>query len=261
MSEKYLLEMKGITKRFGGVTALEEVDLRLSHHEILAVVGDNGAGKSTLMKIVSGAYTPDAGTIVFEGREVVIRSPQDSLALGIQMCYQDLALVNCLDIPSNLYLGRELTRKLFGLFPWLDKMKMQQHSVEHLDCLGISVKNINEKVKNLSGGQRQVIAISRAAFWGTKLVILDEPTAALGVKESGRVLGLIKGLKEKDLSVLVISHNLQHVFTIADRVLVLRRGRNAGDRLVKDTRGDEIVKMITGAEAAVQEIAPDACQV
>ena len=254
MDEKYLLELKGITKRFGAVTALEDVALKLRYHEILAVVGDNGAGKSTLMKIVSGAYIPDAGKIFFEGREVVMHRPQDSLALGIQMCYQDLALIDCLNIPNNLYLGRELKKKFLGLLPVLDKRNMVLNSAKHLASLGIQLQNLNEKVRNLSGGQRQVIAISRTVYWGTKLIILDEPTAALGVRESARVLKLIKSLKDKDLSILVISHNLQHVFSIADRVLVLRQGRNAGERVIKETDGDEVVKMITGAEFSGQAL-------
>jgi ABC-type sugar transport system ATPase subunit len=254
MAERYLLELIGISKSFGGVRALQDVDLRLGYREILAVVGDNGAGKSTLMKIISGALLPDSGKIVFEGNEATIREPHDSLTLGIQMCYQDLALIDCLNIPNNLFLGREIEKKALGWFKALDKRMMRRRSIEHLRNLGIDLPNINEKVGRLSGGQRQVISISRAVYWGKKLIILDEPTAALGVKESGKVLNLIKKLKQKDLSVIIISHNLQHVFTVADRVMVLRMGKNAGDRVIKETDGDEVVRMITGAEFSGQEL-------
>ncbi len=254
MSTSFLLELDGISKNFGGVRALHNVHLKLGYNEILAVVGDNGAGKSTLMKVVSGAILPDSGTIIFEGRKVSIRSPQDSLALGIQMCYQDLALINCLDIQSNLFMGREIVRGFLGRIHFLEKRKMRNLSNEHLKSLGISIPYLREKVGNLSGGQRQVIAISRAVYWGKKLIILDEPTAALGVQESRKVLDLIRTLKHKDLSVIIISHNLQHVFTVADRVMVLRQGENAGDRIIKNTDGDEVVKMITGAEFSGQQL-------
>ena len=248
MSASFLLELDSISKNFGAVRALHNVHLKLGYNEILAVVGDNGAGKSTLMKVVSGAILPDSGTIYFEGRKIGIKSPQDSLALGIQMCYQDLALINCLDIQSNLFMGREIVRPFLGCINFLHKKKMRHLSNEHLKNLGVNIPYLREKVANLSGGQRQVIAISRTVYWGKKLIILDEPTAALGVQESRRVLDLIKTLKQKDLSVIIISHNLQHVFSVADRVMVLRRGENAGDRIIKETDGDEVVKMITGAE-------------
>jgi D-xylose transport system ATP-binding protein len=254
MNGEYLLELQGISKSFGGVKALQNVDLKLDYHEILAIVGDNGAGKSTLMKVISGALLPDSGKMFFEGQEVSIKNPQDSLALGIQMCYQDLALVDCLNIPNNLFLGREISKNILRFFEMLNIRTMRERSVHHLKNLGIVVANINEKVRNLSGGQRQVVSISRTVYWGTKLIILDEPTAALGVRESKKVLDLIKTLKEKDISVIIISHNLHHVFSVAERVLVLRQGRNAGDRVIKETDGDEVVKMITGAEFSGQEL-------
>lgn len=250
MENNYLLELKNIYKNFGGVKALEDVSLGLNHNECLAVVGDNGAGKSTLMKIISGAIKQDAGEIYLEGEQVKINNPQDSVSLGIQMTYQDLALVDCLDIPKNLFLGRELCKKVLGFIDFVRIKKMREDSKHHLKNLGIEIDYINERVKNLSGGQRQIIAISRAVYWSTKIIILDEPTAALGVKESKKVLNLINGLKRRNLSVIVISHNLQHVFTIADRVLILRRGRKVGERPIKETDGDEVVKLITGAEFA-----------
>ncbi len=254
MKGNFLLELKGISKKFGGVTALQNVDLKLNYNEILAVVGDNGAGKSTLMKIISGAILQDSGKIIFEGKEVSIKKPQDSLSLGIQMCYQDLALIDCLNISNNLFLGREISEKILGVADILNIKKMRDLSIQHLKNLGIVVGNIYEKVRNLSGGQRQIIAISRTVYWSNKLIILDEPTAALGVKESKKVLDLIKTLKEKDISIIIISHNLQHVFSVAERVMVLRMGQNAGDRVIKEIDGDEVVKMITGAEFSGQEL-------
>jgi ABC-type sugar transport system ATPase subunit len=254
LSGPYLLEIRGVSKSFGGVQAIEEVDLNLGYDEILAVVGDNGAGKSTLMKSISGAIVPDTGSIYIEGREVKIRNPQDALQLGIQMCYQDLALVDCLDIPTNLFLGREMYTAVAGI-KFLQHRKMDGITVEHLEKLGIrTVRNIKEKVRRLSGGQRQVIAISRAVFWGQRIVILDEPTAALGVRESQKVLELIRTLKSRHISVIIISHNLHHVFSVADRIIVLRHGRNVGERVIHDTDGDEVVKMITGAEFANKKL-------
>ena len=248
MSE-YLLELQGISKRFGGVHALENVDLRLKSREILAIVGDNGAGKSTLMKIASGAVMPDAGRIRLEGQEVSIRNPKHAAELGIQMVYQDLALIDCLDVATNLYLGREDCMRV-GPIDILNLNKMRAESRRHLKSLGIELENLKARVGNLSGGQRQVIAISRAVYWGSKLVIMDEPTAALGVRESGVVNDLIRSLVDKNLSVIVISHNMQHVFRIADRLMVLRQGKKVGERVVKDTNTDEVVKMITGAQVA-----------
>lgn len=255
MGNDYLLRLEGISKSFGGVRALQDIDLEVNYNEVLAIVGDNGAGKSTLVKIISGAIFPDKGTIFLEGKEISIKNPMDAASLGIQMCYQDLALVDCLDVVTNIFLGREICRRAFGLIDILSFRRMREESVSHLKALGIELQNVREKVKNLSGGQRQVIAVSRAVYWGTKLVILDEPTAALGVREAKRVNELIRNLKRKNISIIVISHNLQHVFYVADRVVVLRHGRNAGERIIKETDGDEVVKMITGAEFNERELA------
>lgn len=254
MENRYLLRAEGISKNFSGVKALQNVDLEVKYREVLAIVGDNGAGKSTLMKIISGALLQDKGDIYFEGKKVSIKNPRDAAALGIQMCFQNLALVDCLDVSTNIFLGREICRNVFGFLNFLLLRRMRKESLKHLKSLGIELQNVKERVNNLSGGQRQVIAISRAVYWGTKLVILDEPTAALGVRESARVNELIKSLKQNDLSVIVISHNLQHVFYVADRVVVLRRGRRVGDRIIKDTDGDEVVKMITGSEFVGNEL-------
>jgi ABC-type sugar transport system ATPase subunit len=248
LDNDYILRIEGISKNFGGIRALQNVDLEVNYNEVLAIVGDNGAGKSTLVKIIFGAILPDKGKIYFEGKEVSIKNPRDATLLGIQICYQDLALVDCLDVATNIFLGREICRHTFGLIDFLLLKRMREESVNHLKSLGIELQNVREKVKNLSGGQRQVIAISRAVYWGTKLVIFDEPTAALGVRESKKVNELIKNLKQNNISVIIISHNLQHVFYVADRVVILRRGEKVGERKIKETKGDEIVKMITGAE-------------
>lgn len=256
MENNYLLEVREVSKRFGGVKALEKVSLEVNHNEILAVVGDNGAGKSTLMKVVSGAILPDDGQIFFEGKEVVLKNPKDAAELGIQMLYQDLALVDSLDVTGNIFLGREICKRLLGFIDILLFNKMRRDGKDHLRALGIDLKNIRQKAKNLSGGQRQVTAISKAMYLygGTKLVILDEPTAALGIKQTKKVNELIKSLKEKNMSVIVITHNLHHVFLIADRVIVLRQGRRVGEKVIKDTDGDEVVKMINGDEFARNEL-------
>jgi ABC-type sugar transport system ATPase subunit len=249
LGNNYLLQVKGISKSFGGVKALQKINLEINYHEILAIVGDNGAGKSTLMKVISGAILPDEGQIFFEGKEVLVKNPRDAAALGIQMGYQDLALVDTLDVATNIFLGREICKRLFGFIDVLRPSRMKEDSIDHLNALGVDLKDVRTKVKNLSGGQRQVIAISRAVYWGKKLVILDEPTAALGVREAKKVNELIKGLTQKNISVIVISHNLQHVFFIADRVVVLRHGMKVGERIIKETDAEEVVKMITGAES------------
>jgi len=253
-NETCLLEVKDIVKTYGGVEALKGINLKLYRNEILAVVGDNGAGKSTLMKIISGAIPPDSGKIFFNGMEVVIRSPIDSMKPGIQMCYQHLALIDCLDIQKNLFLGRELLKFRFPAAGFLDSRKMREMSIELLRNLGINIGNVRKKVRDLSGGQRQVIAISSAIYWGSEVIILDEPTAALGVKEARKVMDLIQTLKTKGISVIIISHNLQHVFYISDRIAVLRQGSNAGERKIQDTDGDEVVRMITGAEYSDREL-------
>jgi len=254
MDGQYLLELRHITKSFGGVRALQGVSVAVGFREVLAIVGDNGAGKSTLMKIASGALAPDDGETWLEGRPIVIRNPRHAAALGIQMVYQDLALVDCLDVVTNLYLGREHCWRFCGI-DVLRRRDMEENTKRHLKQLGVDLPDVRTAVRNLSGGQRQVTAISRAVFWGTKLVIMDEPTAALGVRESGTVNQLIRSLPQQDLSVIVISHNLEHVFHIADRVVVLRQGKKVGERLIKETCPEEVVRMITGAEPPTEDAA------
>lgn len=238
-----LVEMKKISKAFGHVQALKDVDFQVYPHEILALVGDNGAGKSTLVKILSGAYRPDSGEIWIEGRRVEFRNVRDAYAAGIATLYQDLALVGCRDVADNLYLGREPTT--MGL---VDKRKMVANAEEMIRSLNVGLPSVHTKVNLLSGGQRQAVAIGRAIHQGGKVLLLDEPTAALGVKESHQILSLVERLAEGGPSIVIISHNLAHVFRVADRIFVLRHGRAVGSRRKDETEPDEIVKMITGAD-------------
>ncbi|MGN6245672.1 MAG: ATP-binding cassette domain-containing protein, partial [Motilibacteraceae bacterium] len=210
-----VLQARGLVKRFGHVVGLAGVDLELHPGEVLAVIGDNGAGKSTLIKCLSGAMAPDAGEILVEGRPVQFRSTQDARQAGIETVYQNLAVAPALDIASNLFLAREQRRAgvLGSVFRMLDTRGMRREAQEHIDALGITtLQNINQAVETLSGGQRQAVAVARAAAFGGKVVILDEPTAALGVRESGQVLRLVRDLRERGLGVILISHNMPHVF-------------------------------------------------
>ncbi len=242
-----LLEMRGINKSFGAVQALQNVDFRVNYGEMVGLVGDNGAGKSTLVKIISGVEHPDSGEILFEGQPVTINNPDVAREMGIETLYQDLALINNLDVVSNLFLGREeVDSYLFGLIKVLKNRQMEHDTIELLERLKINLGSVREKVEVLSGGQRQAIALSRAVGWGKKLVLLDEPTAALGVREAQQALELIRRLKEQNVAGVLISHNLEHVFSVVDRVVVLRRGAIQGERQIRDVVGDEIVSMITG---------------
>jgi len=244
-----LLEMRRINKSFGAVQALRDVDFRVYPGELVGLVGDNGAGKSTLVKIISGVEHPDSGTITFEGQEVTIHSPDDAKALGVETLYQDLALINNLDVVANMFLGREsVSPYLFGRIKVLKNREMEQETTQILEGLKINLGSVREKVEVLSGGQRQAIALGRAAGWGKKLVLLDEPTAALGVRESQQALDLIRRLKEQGIAAVIISHNLEHVFSVVDRVVVLRRGIIRGERKIRGLVGDEIVSMITGTD-------------
>lgn len=241
-----LLELRGICKYFGGIHALEDVDFCVYPQEIVALVGDNGAGKSTLIKIIAGVHTPTKGEIYWQGEKVEIHSPQDARNLGIETVYQELALVETRDVPTNFFLGREPTRGKWKIF--VDHKKMTEATTKTLQDLGVTIPRLNTLVRYLSGGQRQSLAIGRIIPWGGKLIIMDEPTAALGVKESRRVLDLARQLKEKGCSVIIISHNLRHVFSVADRIVVLRGGQKVGEKKKEETTMDEIVKLMVGAE-------------
>jgi D-xylose transport system ATP-binding protein len=240
---KPIVEMRGISKRYGGVQALQSVDLDIYLGEVHALVGDNAAGKSTLIKTLAGAVLKDEGTITFEGRAIEINAPRDAKALGIETVYQDLALADNLNVSANVFLGRELTRNR-PLSWFLDNRRMEKESRTLLGKLKINIPNIRQQVRFMSGGQRQSIAIARCVCFNARVVILDEPTAALGVEETRKVYGLIRDMREHGLGVLLISHNLNHVFENCDRITVLKTGRLVGSRRVEDTTQDEILRMI-----------------
>jgi len=248
--------MRGIVKNFGPVRALRGVDLRLDRDEVLGLVGDNGAGKSTLMKVLTGVHQADTGQIFFEGQQVRFESPHDSRMNGIEMVYQDLALAGNLSVDNNIYLGREMTRGyLGGLIKFLDHKGMAREAVRLLERLRIDIRSVDYRVETLSGGQRQAVAIGRSAGFEAKVVIMDEPTAALAVKEVGKVLDLIHGLKDHDVAVILISHRLQDIFAVCDRIMVLRQGQVVGNTPKSQTSMDEIVALITGAqESAIREM-------
>lgn len=237
-----LIDMIGISKSFGAVRALEHVDLTLGHAEVLGLVGDNAAGKSTLMKILSGAYRPDAGRILMEGREVEFHGPPDARRLGIEMIYQDFALVPQLTVTQNIFLGREESHG--GFLSILDNRRMDQRAREMFATLGLRVPSVRSAVRELSGGQQQAVAIARATAFAAKLVIMDEPTANLGATAIEKVRETIRRLKATGLSVIIISHRLEDVFAASDRVMVLKHGRVVGIRSTSETHADEILHMI-----------------
>ncbi|RIQ20186.1 ATP-binding cassette domain-containing protein [Jiangella rhizosphaerae] len=248
-----VLAARGLVKTFGRVVGLDGVDVDVYAGEVLAVIGDNGAGKSTLIKCLTGALVPDAGTITCDGREVSFRRPQDARDAGIETVYQTLAVAPALDVASNLYLGREERRPgvLGSVFRMLDKQGMRRRAEEAVRDLGIStIQNITQPVESLSGGQRQAVAVARAAAFGSRIVVLDEPTAALGVKESNQVLALVERLRENGLGVVLISHNMPHVWQVADRIHVQRLGRSAGVITPQSHTMAEGVAIMTGAAAA-----------
>ncbi|MFI6103470.1 ATP-binding cassette domain-containing protein [Streptomyces sp. NPDC051310] len=237
-----VLALRGVSKRFGAVQALTDVDLEIHAGEVVALVGDNGAGKSTLVKTISGVHPIDEGAIVWEGRPVRVTRPNDAQDLGVATVYQDLALCDNLDVVANLFLGNELRHGSV-----LDEIAMEKRAKELLDTLSIRIPSVRIPVAALSGGQRQVVAIARALIGDPKIVILDEPTAALGVEQTAQVLDLVERLRERGHGVILISHNMADVRAVADRVAVLRLGRNNGVFNVKDTTHEEIIAAITGA--------------
>jgi fructose transport system ATP-binding protein len=253
-----ILTARGLVKRYGRVTALDHADFDLMPDEILAVIGDNGAGKSTLIKAIAGAVTPDAGEIRLDGQPVHFRSPMDARDAGIETVYQNLALSPALSIADNMFLGRE--RRKPGIFgKWfrnLDRGAMQREARKHLSSLGLmTIQNINQTVETLSGGQRQGVAVARAAAFGSKLVIMDEPTAALGVKESRKVLELMLDVKRRGLPIVLISHNMPHVFEVADRIHIHRLGRRLAVINPRDFSMSDAVAMMTGAMKPPPELA------
>ena len=247
-----ILEVRNIKKSFGAVTALSSANFSLTTGEVHAIVGDNGAGKSTLLKTISGVIQPDGGSILLEGKRVTIPNPRTGRALGIMTLFQDLALVNHLDVADNLYLGQELLyRKPLSWLSMVDKKKMRSNAEQELRRLRIDIKSVRQLVMNMSGGQRQAIAVARAVAFGAKIVIMDEPTAALGVRESAAVIDLIKRIRDDGVSIVLISHNLPEVFLVADKITILRLGRTVSTRRRDETSLDEIVAMMTGVNEAV----------
>jgi D-xylose transport system ATP-binding protein len=246
-----VLSVRNASKRFGAVLAVDKISLELGRGEILAVLGDNGAGKSTLIKCISGAYRLDRGEISIDGSPVTVRTPHDARRLGIETVYQDLALFDDLNVAANLFAGREIaTPNRPACIGWMTNRRMRRVAHETLQSLEVRIPSLRTPVKLLSGGQRQAIAVARAVHFATRVVILDEPTAALGVRETRNVLRIVKGLPARGVSVLLISHNLDQVAEVADRALVMRRGRKAGEAKPNAASHEDIVSMIVGAHTS-----------
>jgi D-xylose transport system ATP-binding protein len=241
-----ILELRGISKSFGAVQALYEVDFQVSRGEVMALVGDNGAGKSTLIKCVAGIYSIDSGEIRFEGEHVNIHGPKDAARLGVEVVYQDLALADNLDVVQNMFLGRE---ELAGPLRSLDEVTMERRANETLSSLSVTtIRSVRQTLAGLSGGQRQSVAVAKAVMWNSRVVILDEPTAALGVAQTRQVLDLVKRLGEQGLAVVLVSHNLHDVFEVADSITVLRLGQNVGVYKRADVTQTQIVEAITAGK-------------
>ena len=254
-----VMQAKGLVKRYGQVTALDGADFELRAGEILAVIGDNGAGKSSLIKALSGATIPDEGEVFLDGKQIHFRSPIDARRAGIETVYQDLAVAPAMTIAENLFLGRELRRPgiLGSWFQMIDKKKMLEESIARMNDLKVGIRSMNQAVETLSGGQRQCVAVARAAAFAEHVVILDEPTAALGVKEGNMVLELIRRVRDKGLSVILISHNMPHVFEIADRIHIARLGKRAAVVDPRRISMSDTVAVMTGAKSAA-ELPPQA---
>mgnify|MGYP001092779627 CR=1 FL=1 len=250
--KKPVLEVKGVSKKFGAIQALKDVDFEVFYGEVVGLVGDNGAGKSTLIKVISGVHNPDSGQIFYQGKRVTITSPRVSTDLGIATVYQDLALCDNLDVVANLFVGREISKKTFpGLknLYWLDETAMEKRALDLLERLNVPIPSVRRVVATMSGGQRQSVAVTRAVMENCSLVMLDEPTAALGVEQTERVMKLIQKLKSgNDMGVIVISHNMQDIFEITDRIIVLRLGKRVATFETKSARPDQVVAAITGAK-------------
>ncbi len=239
------LSLRNIHKSFGGIVAVEDLSLDVNRGEIVALVGDNGAGKSTVVKIIAGMYQPSSGEMRLAGELVHFIEPSQSQAKGVQVIYQDLALAESQPVYMNLFLGREKTK---GRFSNLDRTAMIAETEELMRELNVSIPSVKSAVRRLSGGQRQAVAIARATHWATNLVLMDEPTAALGITETAKVEDIIIGLKARDLAILIVSHSLDQVFRLSDHICVLRRGKQIGVRQTKQTDKNEIVSMITGLQ-------------
>jgi len=245
-----LLRVEKLTKRFGGLVAVDEVSMDIFKGEVVGLVGDNGAGKSTLIKMISGVYHPDGGDIYMDGKKVVFTGPREARDMGIETIYQDLALAENLDVGANIFMGREIKKPyLGGVLNTLDRRKMRAESATILNKLEIEVPSLTQQIRNLSGGQRQAVAIARSIYWNARLMIMDEPTAALGVIEQRKVLMLVRTLAAQGVPVIIISHNMQDVFAVADRIVILRRGKKVAEHIAAESTPDEIVSLMVGAEA------------
>ncbi len=243
-----ILQVKNLYKRFGGLVAVDHVSLDIHPGEVVGLLGDNGAGKSTLIKMISGAYKPDGGQLLLDGQEVSFSTPLEARRRGIETIYQDLALCENLDASANIFLGRERMRHQLGIFRVLHRSYMLRESRQVLDQLDIRIPELRNPIRQLSGGQRQAVSIARAVYWKARLMIMDEPTAALGVPEQLKVLELIRTLRNQGVPVILISHNMQDVFAVADRAIVMRRGSKAGEVRISDATENEVVSLMVGAE-------------
>jgi ABC-type sugar transport system ATPase subunit len=243
-----ILTAVDLYKHFGGLVAVDHVSLQVHAGEVVGLLGDNGAGKSTLIKMISGVYQPDGGRIRFNGREVSFSSPQDARDAGIETIYQDLALCENLDAGANIFLGREPVRPMLLVLRAVDRQRMLEESRRILAQLDIRIPRLARPIRQMSGGQRQAVAIARAVYWNARLMIMDEPTAALGVPEQRKVLSLVRTLRERGVGIIIISHNLQDVLEVADRVVVMRRGRTVGERQVVDTNTADLLGLMLGAD-------------
>ena len=241
-----LLEVRHLSKNFGAVQALKDLSMLVRAGEVVALAGDNGAGKTTLIKAISGVYRPSSGEILLRGAPVEFSDPQQAREAGIETIYQDLALADNLSIGANIFLGREPMRKAWGFLPVLDRKRMADAAKTTMALLDFHVSRMDAPVSNFSGGQRQAVAIGRAVYWNAQILIMDEPTAALGVPEQRKVISLIQQLKAQGRGVICISHNLQDIFAVSDRIVVLRRGVQAGERRIADTSHDEVVRLMVG---------------
>jgi len=251
MENKIILELKGITKYFGGLKANDDISLKIFEKEIVAIVGNNGAGKSTLIKIISGVIRPSSGEIYVDGEKAYIRDIDSAKKYGIETVYQDQSLIKKFDPAANLFLGREkCINNIFGkMFKWLDSRSMKKEVKNLLNKVGIQIENQNSPVNNLSGGQQRSIEVGRAVYWGGKIIILDEPFNNLGIEQQEKLTILIKKFRDQfNISVIIISHDLKSVFRLADRIIVLRRGEKMGEKISKHTRENEIVSLITGID-------------
>ena len=243
-----ILQVKDLYKRFGGLVAVDHVSLDIHPGEVVGLLGDNGAGKSTLIKMISGAYKPDGGQLLLNGEAVSFSTPLEARRRGIETIYQDLALCDNLDAGANIFLGRERMRRQLGIFKVLNRPYMLREARQVLDQLDIRIPELRTPIRQLSGGQRQAVSIARAVYWKAHLMIMDEPTAALGVPEQLKVLELIRTLRTQGVPVILISHNMLDVFAVADRVIVMRRGSKSGERRISETNENDVVGLMVGAE-------------